>query len=153
MAGDCALCCLISSIADGFFFFARTFEGEAALLEDADGSGEVREGVGEDCLCCAGGFDPGEHCFGCFESVAAQTVRGEDGVADFGGFGVFGPAEAAAGADEGCRLSGGCAEEDVAVPADLGWVVGKALLEEREDVGLPVCVGPLGGDAAVEDFA
>jgi hypothetical protein len=38
------------------------------------------------------------------------------------------------------------------VPADLGGIVGEALLE-GEDVRLPVGVGPLGGDAAVQDFA
>jgi hypothetical protein len=62
------------------------------VVEDADGSGEVRDGVGEDCLCGARGFDPGEHRFVCFEGVAAETELGDDGVAYLGGFVVFGPA-------------------------------------------------------------
>lgn len=145
--------CLISAVADSVFFFAGAFEGEAAVLEDADGAGEVGKGVGEDSVCGAGGFDPVDHGFGRFEGVAVETELGEDGVADLGGVGIVGPAEAADRADEGCGLDGGGWEEDVAVPADVGWVFGEALLEELEDVRLPVGVGPLGGDAAVEDFA
>ncbi|MBB5342884.1 hypothetical protein HDF10_000834 [Edaphobacter lichenicola] len=144
---------LISAVADGVLFFAGAFEGEAAVLEDTDGAGEVGEGVGEDSVCGAGGFDPVDHGFGGFEGVAVEAELGEDGVANLGGVGVVGPAKAADRADEGCGLVGGGGEEDVAVPADVGGVVGETLLEELEDVRLPVGVGPLGGDAAVEDVA
>ena len=141
--------CLRFSIADCVFFFAWAFVGEAALVEDANGSGEVREGVGEDCFYGAGRFDPVDHCFCCFDGVAVKTERGEDCVADLCGFAVVRPAEATDGADEGCGLVVDWTEEDVAVPANVGGVFGEALLEELEDVGLPVGVGPLGGDAAV----
>src|ERR1700733_13632377 len=119
---------LLLSIADRVFFFAGAFEDEAALLEDANGSGEMREGVGEDRLYGVGCFDPGEHCFCCFEGVAMQAERGEDGVADLCGVVVVGPAEATYGAYEGGRLILDWAKEDVAVPADVGGIFGEPLL-------------------------
>lgn len=94
-----------------------------------------------------------DHGFGGFEGVAAEAELGEDGVADLGGFMVIGPAEATDGAYKGGGLIVDWAEDDVAVPADVSGVFGEALLKELEDVGLPVGVGPLGGDAAVEDVA
>ena len=120
--------CLLLSVADCVFFFSGAFEDEAALLEDVNGSGEMWEGVGEDCFYIAGRFDPCKHGFCCFDSVAVQTERGEDGVSDLSGFWVVGPAEAADGTDEGGRLVVDGAEEDVAVPADVGGVFGEALL-------------------------
>jgi hypothetical protein len=144
---------LLLSIADRVFFFAGAFQGEAALLEDANGSGEMRVGVGEDRFYGVRGFDSRDHGLRGFDGVAAQTELGEDGVADFCGVVVVGPTEATDGADEGGGLVVDWAKKDVPVPADIGGILGEGLLEELEDVRFPVGVGPLRGDMAVEDLA